>query len=109
YGIYYHVSTESTSVKLAYEKSVAANLIKQFGKMGTLKQDQDALLGYMQNPEYVMAGEGVFKQNCAGCHGSDGSGLTGPNMTDDYYKNIRVVGDFLKVINNGAANGTMPP
>jgi cytochrome c oxidase cbb3-type subunit 3 len=109
YGVYYHLSKESTSVRQGYEKEVAANLIKKFGKMGTLKQDQNALLGYMQNPEYVMVGESVFKQQCAGCHATDGSGLTGPNMTDDHYKNVRVLGDLLKVINNGAAQGSMPP
>jgi cytochrome c oxidase cbb3-type subunit 3 len=108
YGIYYHVSTESTSVKQQYEQAVAANLVKQFGKMGTLKQDQDSLIAYMHNDDYLKVGESVFRQRCVSCHGSDGSGLVGPNMTDDYYKNIRVLGDFFKVINNGAGQGTMP-
>src|SRR4051812_45192473 len=94
YGIYYHVSAESVSVKQYYDEAVAANLIKQFGKMGTLKQDQASLLVYMQNKEYIQGGQSVFRQRCVSCHGSDAGGLVGPNMTDDYYKNVKTLGDF---------------
>ncbi len=31
----------------------------------------------------VAAGQEVFKMNCAACHGQQGEGLIGPNLTDD--------------------------
>src|ERR1035437_9178444 len=105
YAVYYHVSTESVSVQQDFDNAMSADLLKQFGKMGTLKQDQASILGYMANDSYVKFGQGVFKSNCVSCHGSEGAGLVGPNMTDDFYKNIKVLGDIPQVINNGAANG----
>jgi cytochrome c oxidase cbb3-type subunit 3 len=32
----------------------------------------------------------------------------GPNLTDEYYKNVRQVEDIAKVIIKGAGNGAMP-
>ena len=48
------------------------------------------------------------ERKCAQCHGPDASGLTGPNMTDDHYKNIKKITDIPQVIANGAANAAMP-
>ena len=50
----------------------------------------------------------VYKTNCVSCHGADGTGLVGPNLTDEYWKNVRKVEDIAKVISEGAANGAMP-
>jgi cytochrome c oxidase cbb3-type subunit 3 len=32
----------------------------------------------------------------------------GPNLTDDYYKNVKQITDIAEVIKNGAAGGSMP-
>ena len=50
----------------------------------------------------------VFLTNCQSCHGPDGSGLVGPNLTDDYYRNVKKITDIAEVIKNGAAGGSMP-
>ena len=50
----------------------------------------------------------VFLTNCQSCHGPDGSGVVGPNLTDDYYKNVKKITDIAEVIKNGAAGGSMP-
>ncbi len=31
------------------------------------------------------AGKNIFKTNCVPCHGPDGGGVVGPNLTDDYW------------------------
>jgi cytochrome c oxidase cbb3-type subunit 3 len=66
------------------------------------------MLQWMTNKDYMAYGQSVFKQNCVSCHGDSGQGLVGPNMTDDYYKNIKVITDIPRVITNGANNGAMP-
>lgn len=108
YFMYYHLRPDATSVRDEYDDAVASNLQKQWGKMGTLGQDQNSLLAYMQNKDYMLMGRTVFKSNCVSCHGPQGAGLVGPNLTDDYYKNIKVLGDIPRVINNGANGGQMP-
>jgi cytochrome c oxidase cbb3-type subunit 3 len=50
----------------------------------------------------------VFLTNCQSCHGPDGSGLVGPNLTDDFYRNVNKITDIAEVIKNGAAGGSMP-
>lgn len=91
-----------------YDAAKAANMRLQFAEIGDLKPDEATMLEYMGKPKWLSVGEMVFKQNCAVCHGQDGSGISAPNQTDDYYKNIRKLTDIPRVIANGAANGAMP-
>jgi cytochrome c oxidase cbb3-type subunit III len=46
---------------------------------------QDELLEYMKAPASIAGGEVVFKANCAACHGDQGQGVVGPNLTDAYW------------------------
>nr|WP_286177631.1 c-type cytochrome [Rhodopirellula sp. JC639] len=62
----------------------------------------------MAKDSWVKVGESVFRANCVSCHGREGEGKVGPNLTDEAFKNITVLADIGKVINNGAGNGAMP-
>lgn len=42
----------------------------------------DALL---KDPEQIAGGKEIFQQNCAACHGQQGEGLIGPNLTDKFW------------------------
>ncbi|MGX5817583.1 cbb3-type cytochrome c oxidase N-terminal domain-containing protein [Chitinophaga lutea] len=42
----------------------------------------------------IAAGKGIFASSCAPCHGQDGQGVVGPNLTDDHW----IHGGQLKVI-----------
>ncbi|HUO09457.1 MAG TPA: cbb3-type cytochrome c oxidase N-terminal domain-containing protein [Phycisphaerae bacterium] len=108
YGIYYHAPVPDRSIYDRYDETVAADMKKRFAGMGELKPTEQNMLLWMQKPNYMDFGKATFKQNCVSCHGSEGQGKVGPNMTDDYYKNIRVITDIPRVITNGAANGAMP-
>lgn len=39
------------------------------------------------SPDNVAEGKELFKTNCASCHGEDGRGGIGPNLTDNYWIN----------------------
>jgi cytochrome c oxidase cbb3-type subunit 3 len=43
-----------------------------------------ALLAKAEDPAFVQAGAATFAVRCASCHGADGGGLVGPNLTDDF-------------------------
>ena len=96
------------SIHEAYETDVADNLRLQFADIGELEQDASTLLELVNNQKLIPIGKAAFKGNCVSCHAADGSGLVGPNLTDDHWKNVRKIGDILEVVNNGAANGAMP-
>jgi mono/diheme cytochrome c family protein len=49
----------------------------------------------------LTAGESIFVANCATCHGKQGEGGIGPNMTDEYFMHGHTVGNTIAVIKNG--------
>ena len=63
---------------------------------------------YKDDAEWMLYANSVFLTNCQSCHGPDGGGVVGPNLTDDYYKNVKKITDIAEVIKNGAAGGSMP-
>src|SRR6185503_19360785 len=54
----------------------------------------------MTGPD-VEAGKKTFKTTCAICHKSDGGGLVGPNLTDDYWLHGGTLKDIFKTIKYG--------
>ena len=86
-----------------------ANIFEvRFQEIGELQADRATIIEYMNKPEWLAVGKIVYKTNCVSCHGSDGEGKVGPNLTDDYWKNVNSVEDIANVIEKGAANGAMP-
>ncbi|WP_370901387.1 c-type cytochrome [Chryseobacterium gossypii] len=61
----------------------------------------------------IAEGEQLFKTNCVTCHGDNGKGGIGPNLTDTYWINIRQKSLFKNVmwmLENGSPNNpTMRP
>ena len=108
YFIYYHMSTISTSVAQGFDTSVADDLKKRFAEIGDLKPDADTLVRFLQDPAWLTVGALVWKGQCVSCHGPEGAGLIGPNLTDESWKNVRKIEDIAQVVENGAANGAMP-
>ena len=108
YLMFYHLGADGRSIFDEYQVAVAANLRQQFQEIGELKPDKETVVKYSHDPKWLVVGQSVFKSNCVSCHGSDGQGLVGPNLTDDYYKNVTKIEDISKVISDGAAGQAMP-
>lgn len=49
----------------------------------------------------IPAGKIIFKNNCSACHGIDGEGLIGPNLTDEYWINGAKLSHVINTIVNG--------
>ena len=62
----------------------------------------------MGDQNWLDQGASVFQGTCTLCHGQNGEGLIGPNLTDNHYKNLTDLEGMLDVVTNGAANGAMP-
>ncbi|MDG1874028.1 MAG: cbb3-type cytochrome c oxidase N-terminal domain-containing protein [Mariniblastus sp.] len=107
--IYYiYVHSEGRSIYDQYENHMASVFELRFQEIGELEADRETILEYMNKPEWLSVGKVVYKANCVSCHGADGGGLVGPNLTDDYWKNVTNVEGIASVIEKGAANGAMP-
>lgn len=54
-----------------------------------------------RNPMVVLSGKELFLANCTPCHGPNGGGLIGPNLTDDYWLHGSTPEALLITIGNG--------
>lgn len=109
YYFYFHAGGESRTIHGQYNNHMAEVFELRFAEIGELKPDRETILKYMNDePEWMAVGEVAYKANCVSCHGANGGGLVGPNLTDDHWKNVRRIEDIASVITNGAANGAMP-
>ena len=68
-----------------------------------------ALLALVSKPDLVEIGRKTFATNCASCHGVDGGGLIGPNLTDKYWLHGSSLSDIYHTVTNGVLDKGMPP
>lgn len=109
YYFYIHSGIEGRSVIDQYNNHMASVFESRFSEIGELTADRETILRYMNDePQWMAVGKVVYQTNCVSCHGANGGGLVGPNLTDDYWKNVRNVEGIASIIKNGAANGAMP-
>lgn len=68
-----------------------------------------ALLAIAKNPDALKVGAEKFRTVCAACHGPNGEGLIGPNLTDNYW--IHTSGNLANmrgIIAKGVVEKGMP-
>lgn len=108
YWGYYHFGASGRTVIDSHAVAEAEIGRLLVAEMGELKPDRATLVSLMNKDVGVSVGSSIYKSNCTQCHGKDGLGIVGPNLTDQHYKNVREIDDILNIINNGAAGGAMP-
>lgn len=55
----------------------------------------------LKDPGSLQSGKETFVANCAVCHGRQGEGLVGPNLTDDYWIHGAGIKNVFRVIKYG--------
>ena len=108
YFLYFHAGRDGRSIEDQYNRHMAIVYEKKFAEIGELQPDKETILKYMKEKKWLNVGKAIYQSNCVSCHGANGGGLVGPNLTDDYWKHVNSVDDIAKVLINGAANGAMP-
>ncbi|MEM9996123.1 MAG: cytochrome c, partial [Bacteroidota bacterium] len=71
--------------------------------------DARALDGYVGDVALMTVGQELFVANCAACHGQQGEGLIGPNLTDAYAIHGNEPEDIFRVITEGVLDKGMTP
>lgn len=54
-----------------------------------------------ENPQELESGQALFDKNCKVCHGAQGQGGVGPNLTDEYWIHGGALQDVFKTIKYG--------
>lgn len=101
----YHVSKSAPlQVQELNNEFAAAKLeAEEYAKTHPKKVDENTI-EYAANADFISAGKTLFGQKCVACHGPDGQGLQGPNLTDEYWKNGGSIKNIFKTIKNGVPN-----
>lgn len=111
-AIYFMLVTVLGQGKLSplggYERASVEDLKRQFAAFGELKPDEETIKRLSTDEKAIKVGQSIFATNCISCHGPEGAGISGPNLTDDAYLNVKQPVDFIDVITNGRKNGAMP-
>lgn len=113
YWLYFHTfgiglnQQEELALEIARAEAAAeareAALLAQGGGL-----TDETLLGMAADAAALARGKEVFAQNCLACHGADGGGTVGPNLTDAYWINGHRPTDIHAVIADGRLAKGMP-
>jgi cytochrome c oxidase cbb3-type subunit 3 len=68
----------------------------------------EELLAGAVDPEVLAAGDAAYQKQCASCHGVEGQGLIGPNLTDDHWLHGGSVLEIFDTIVKGVPDKGMP-
>lgn len=71
--------------------------------------DEATLNAYATDQAKIDAGAALFTAQCAACHGAEGQGLIGPNLTDPYWIKGGTGIDIYTSISKGSLEKGMPP
>ncbi len=110
YFIYYEFAGGPT---LDQELSSDLNRIesvqqKAVETMGT--KSEENYLALLDNKEALEQGKAEFLTKCIACHGAQGQGIIGPNLTDEYWiHGDGNISSILQTINEGVVEKGMPP
>lgn len=76
---------------------------------GGFEPTEEVLAAFIGNAEAEAAGAATFAAYCAACHGNEGQGLIGPNLTDAYWIHGADPTTVFEVITAGIPEKGMPP
>ena len=93
-------SAEEYDQEIAAAKGRAAPAGGQ-GTAGGQSPAAAAIPSLESNPEAIAAGKGIYSANCSPCHGAEGQGGIGPNLTDGHWLHGQTHKDIVNVVTQG--------
>ncbi|BBH53647.1 c-type cytochrome [Fluviispira sanaruensis] len=103
YLLYYQIYKGGGTIKKEYLISM--------GQESPGKSGGEAPFDYknfLQDADKIANGKKIYASNCASCHGMNGQGTVGPNLTDDYWVAGDTFADVQKIIEEGEPAKGMP-
>ncbi len=111
YPLYYHfgpglsphqiLAMEMEQAEKRKTEQQQATPAEQFG--------ETEVLALVKNPAEMAHGKEIFAARCVSCHGPDGGGIVGPNLTDRFWIHGSSPAQIQKVIEEGVLDKGMLP
>jgi cytochrome c oxidase cbb3-type subunit III len=101
YMLDYHVFETSPLQEAEYaeEMNIAKQQRDQLAKSGAFITEETVT--FVKENEALEKGKQVYNTHCVACHATDGGGLVGPNLTDQYWIHGGSINDIFKTIKYG--------
>ncbi|MCX8143235.1 MAG: c-type cytochrome [Bacteroidia bacterium] len=113
YLIHYHITPIKALEKIGFVGPGVGQEELYKMEMEQAEKEKQAYLAQMANkvneenvtaltdPAEIAEGKNIFLTNCATCHGKEGQGGAGPNLTDDYWLHGGGIKNVFKTIKYG--------
>ncbi|MEN8927866.1 MAG: cbb3-type cytochrome c oxidase N-terminal domain-containing protein [Flavobacteriales bacterium] len=104
----YHIIKSSDLQIAEYNKEVALGEEQVANYLKTLKLNVDeSNVVMLTDASDLSKGKGLFNKKCVACHGKQGEGVIGPNLTDDYWIHGGGIKDVFMIVKYGKAENGM--
>jgi cytochrome c oxidase cbb3-type subunit III len=108
YWVYYQLGP-GPSVIAEYERDVRLAAARQ-PKMATDGAlTDDMIVALIKDARLMASAKEIFVTRCAACHGAQGQGIIGPNLTDEYWLHGGQPTEILHTITYGEPQAGMIP
>jgi cytochrome c oxidase cbb3-type subunit III len=109
YWFHYEVAGFGESPIAAYEVEMDRAAAEQAARIKAAGvMTPEALSALAKDKGTVEQGRQVFAQTCAACHGANGGGVVGPNLTDEFWIHGAGSDQIYKTIRDGVPEKGMP-
>ena len=107
YFVRFHVLETGPTPEQEYntEMSMAAAQMEEYRKKSNNMVDEKTVT--MADAAGIADGKQIFQKSCFMCHGSNGEGSVGPNLTDDFWLHGGSINDVFKTIKYGVTDKGM--
>jgi cytochrome c oxidase cbb3-type subunit III len=108
YLLRFHVFKTGPTPEEEYrtEMSMAAAQLEEYRKQSNDNVDEKTVT--MADAAGIEEGKKIFAQSCMACHGANGEGGVGPNLTDEYWLHGGTINDVFKTVKIGVPEKGMP-
>jgi cytochrome c oxidase cbb3-type subunit 3 len=110
YLAHYHIFKTGELQDAEYQTEMAMAKAEVEAYLATSANNVDETnVTFVSDDGRIANGETLFLQKCAACHGQQGEGTVGPNLTDEFWIHGGDVKDIFKTIKHGVpAKGMIP-
>jgi len=109
YLLNYHVFGTGQLQYAEYKTEMAqADAAKKVYLSHQANQVDENTVKLVTDPTVLAAGKTIFITTCSPCHGAQGQGVVGPNLTDDYWLHGGKITEVFKTIKYGVPAKGMP-
>lgn len=102
YMFHYGMTSEE---RLAKELSDIKALAPKVAPQSEVKAEE--LIALTKDATHLASGKEVFVAKCMPCHGPEGQGIVGPNLTDDFWIHGGKITDTYRTVNVGVVDKGM--